>query len=34
VALAKSGIIVDDLIRERVRTVAQGFARFVAESRA
>ena len=29
-----SGMIVDDFIRERVRTFAQGFARFVAESRA
>ena len=29
-----SGRIVDDAIRERVRTFAQGFARFVAESRA
>jgi chromate reductase, NAD(P)H dehydrogenase (quinone) len=28
------GNIVDDAIRERVRTFAQGFARFVAESRA
>jgi hypothetical protein len=29
-----SGMIIDDLIRERVSTFAQGFARFVAESRA